>query len=617
MGATLERLAALAALFLLACAVAMGSPGRGQADHYSCHLPNRGWGFDTYEFEKYGIDYGRAVDQAAQGLAVPAPYTLSTGEVIDVSYQGVESGPRTARLPADKSRGIPPSLYKAIAWVESDYANASHSTLYGGVGPVLTSIDCGYGIGQITTGMGHLAAPPALDVRVPSARQALIGTHPVFNIAEGIRILADKWNSAPQYRPIAGAGDPAYLEDWYYAVWSYNGFAFSNHPLNPAKSPLRGAVWNCGDPNAPGYGVFNRGDYTYNEVVYGCLRYPPVEKGAAYPPPLGGNTTETPVAPNAPRFTAGDTAVVSGTGNGLNLRAQPGTQAAKLASLPDGTVVTILGGPTEADGFTWWNIQAGNLSGWSAQDFLVKVTKPDPDAPVNPEGRLWLPQVFVMPSLSVPAVAAAMSPAKYDACDDAGFAGGCPEMDFPTSIPELGIEPHRDSTPPLTGAQSMSMIGNPQLQVVGDRAVTITASKTTATSASFSVRNTGTWIAPFRVRTSVPWLVVRRPGDPVDATFDGGVAIGAETAVVIQKSPRKTVNGYEAKLQITVNPAYLPEGALSGTVLIEPLLGGGGVTTITVKVERDNSLSPTPAPTASPAPSYRSVLPGLSAEGGH
>ncbi|HQW51311.1 MAG TPA: SH3 domain-containing protein, partial [Tepidiformaceae bacterium] len=508
------------------------------------------------------------------------------------------------------------SLYKAIAWVESDYANASHSTLYGGVGPILTSIDCGYGIGQITTGMGHLAAPPALDVRVPSARQAIIGTHPVFNIAEGIRILADKWNSAPQYRPIAGAGDPAYLEDWYYAVWSYNGFAFSNHPLNPAKSPLRGNVWNCGDPNAPGYGVFNRGDYTYNEVVYGCLRYPPVAKGAAYPPPLGENTAETPVAPNAPRFTVGDTAVVSGTGNGLNLRVQPGTQAAKLASLADGTVVTILGGPTEADGFTWWNIQAGDHTGWSAQDFLVKVTKPDPDAPVNPEGRLWLPQVFVMPSLSVPAIAAAMSPAKYDACDDAGFAGGCPEMDFPTSFPELGIEPHRDSTPPLTGAQSMSMIGSPQIQVVGDRTVTITASKTAATSASFSVRNAGTWISPFRVRTSASWLVVRRPGDPVDATFDGGVAIGAETAVVIQKTPRKTANGYEARLEITVNPAYLPEGALSGTVLIEPLLGGGGVTTITVKVERDNSLSPTP--TATPkAPTYRSVLPGLSAEGGH
>jgi len=613
MGAALERGAALAALFLLACAVGLGGPDTGQADHYACHLPNRGWGFETYEFEDYGRAYGRAVELAVQGNAVPSPYTLSTGEVIDVSYQGVESGPRAARLAADKSRGIPPTLYKAIAWIESDYANASASTLYGGVGPVLTSIDCGYGIGQITTGMGHLSAPPALDVRVPSARQAIIGTHPVFNIAEGVRILADKWNGAPQYRPIAGNGDPAYLEDWYYAVWSYNGFAFSNHPLNPAKNPLRTGVWNCGDPNAPGYGIFNRGDHTYNEVVYGCLRYPPVAKGASYPPPTGGGTTTPPPTPGAPRFAIGDTAVVTGTGNGLNVRSQPGTTAEKVTTLPDGAVVTILGGPVEANGLTWWNIQAGTASGWSAQDFLVKVTKPDPEAPVNPEGRLWLPQVFVMPSLSVPAFAAAMSPAKYDACDDAGFDGGCPAMDFPTSIPELGIEPHRDSTPATNPALSVSLIGSPQLQVIGDKTVTITASKTAATSANFTVRNSGTWIAPFRVRTSASWLVVRRPGDPLDALFDGGVAIGKETQVVVQKSPRVTSQGHEVPLQITVNPAYLTGGALTGTVLIEPLIGGGGNTTITVKVEVDNSLAlPTATP---PKPSYRSVLPGLTSEG--
>ena len=136
--------------------------------------------------------------------------------------------------------------------------------------------------------MGHLQAPPALEVRVPSARQAAIGTHPLYNIAEGVRILADKWNSAPQVRPVAGQGDPAALEDWYYAIWSYNGFAFSNHPLNPVKDPLRGSVWHCGDPNAPGYGFFERSDYTYTEDVYGCLRYPPVP-GGNYPPPLPGS----------------------------------------------------------------------------------------------------------------------------------------------------------------------------------------------------------------------------------------------------------------------------------------------------------------------------------------
>lgn len=610
MGATLERIAAFAALVALACAFAVGSPESGKADHFACHLPNRGWGFDTYEFEDYGAQYGQAIELAVRGLAVPPPYTLSNGEVIDVSYQGVESGPRSARLPANKANSIPPSLYKAIAWIESDYGNASHSTPYGGVGSILTSMDCGYGIGQITSGMGHLSAPPALDVRVPSARQAIIGTHPLFNIAEGVRILADKWNSAPNLRPVAGNGEPLALEDWYYAVWSYNGFAFINHPLNPAKNPLRGTVWHCGDPNAPGHGVFNRSDYTYNEVVYGCLRYPPVAKGASYPPPLS-----QPGAPAQPasgaKFEPGDAGIVTGTGNGLNVRAEAGTGGAILGTLPDGTVVTVLDGPVEGSGFTWWNIQAGGITGWSVDQFLAKVNKPAPEAPVNPEGRLWLPQTFSMPSLAVPAVAAAMTAENYNSCSTAGFSGGCASMDFPTSIPELGIEPHFDPTPPVDPSIAAAFIGDPQLQVVGDRAVTITASSTTATSSAVTVRNIGKWIAPFRVRTSAAWLIVRHPSDPPGRVVDGGVAIGSETDVVVQKSPRIATRGRDSELQITVDTRYLPEGQLSGTVIIEPLLGGGGITTITVQVDRADTGG------GAPGPGFKSVLPGITFEGTH
>jgi hypothetical protein len=570
-------------------------------------LPNRGWGFDTYEFEDYGQQYGQAIELAVRGLAAPPAYTLGNGEVIDVTYQGVESGPRSARLPANKASSIPPSLYKAIAWIESDYGNASHSTPYGGVGSILTSIDCGYGIGQITSGMGHLAAPPALDVRVPSARQAIIGTHPMFNVAEGVRILADKWNSAPNLRPVAGKGEPLALEDWYYAVWSYNGFAFSNHPLNPAKNPLRGTVWNCGDPNAPGYGVFNRSDYTYNEVVYGCLRYPPVEKGESYPPPLSPPGEPAP-APGGPKFEPGDTGVVTGTDNCLNVRSEPAGPTI-ITCLPDGTVVTVLGGPTDADGLTWWTIQAGDVTGWSADAFLAKVTKPDPEAPVNPEGRLWLPQVVTMPSLTVPQIAAALTAENFNICSNGDFAGGCAPMDFPTTIPELQIVPHFDTTPPVDPALASAFLGNPQLQVIGDRAVSITASTTSATSSAITIRNTGTWIAPFRVRTSASWLIVRHPNDPPGRVVDGGVAIGSDTDVVVQKTPRIATRGRDSELQITVDAANLPEGQLTGTIIIEPLLGGGGVTTITVQVTRGSTGG------GAPGPGFKSVLPGITYEG--
>ena len=35
------------------------------------------------------------------------------------------------------------------------------------------------------------------------------------------------------------AGSPVLLENWYYAIWSYNGFAETNHPLNPFRDPLQ------------------------------------------------------------------------------------------------------------------------------------------------------------------------------------------------------------------------------------------------------------------------------------------------------------------------------------------------------------------------------------------
>ena len=128
-------------------------------------------------------------------------------------------------------------MLKAIAWIESTWAQADQSVPYGGVGPVLVSHDCGYGLMQVTSGMQNVSG-------VPSAEQAAIGGHYAFNIAGGARILAEKWNAAPEFRPIVGSRNPRVVEDWYYALWSYNGFSFKNHPQNPAL-PLPRASYRC------------------------------------------------------------------------------------------------------------------------------------------------------------------------------------------------------------------------------------------------------------------------------------------------------------------------------------------------------------------------------------
>jgi hypothetical protein len=66
-------------------------------------------------------------------------------------------------------------------------------------------------------------------------------------------------------------------------------------------------------------------------------------------------------------------AVVMGTSGCLNVRETPSATAAKLGCLPDGTAVTIVEGPTSADGFSWYRVEpTGSLpmSGWVVAQHL-------------------------------------------------------------------------------------------------------------------------------------------------------------------------------------------------------------------------------------------------------
>lgn len=247
--------------------------------------------FDTLELENYIQGYTTAIELAVAGKAIASTYPVGT-ELIDVRYQGLKAGPRANRLNENTNLRTPPSVYKSMIWVESTWFNGAGTVPFGGVGPVLRSFDCGYGLGQVTTGMTNSSG-------IASAKQAAIGTHYLVNLAEGVRIFADKWNSAPRFRPIAGSGNPAVIEDWYYAIWSYNGFAYSNHPMNPIRDPLRGGgqspIFHCGDGTAPSHqgGKFGYGDYTYPERVYGCMVYPPKTR-------LPGTTIDVLVYPKQP-----------------------------------------------------------------------------------------------------------------------------------------------------------------------------------------------------------------------------------------------------------------------------------------------------------------------------
>jgi hypothetical protein len=57
--------------------------------------------------------------------------------------------------------------------------------------------------------------------------------------------------------------------------------------------------------------------------------------------------------------------------DGVNLRQDHTKAAATLAALGGGTRVTIVGGPIQADGYTWWNVEVDGQRGWCAGEFLT------------------------------------------------------------------------------------------------------------------------------------------------------------------------------------------------------------------------------------------------------
>ncbi len=167
---------------------------------------------------------------------------------------------------------IPPTILKAIGWIESTWSQAAFSVPYGGIGPALISRDCGYGIMQVTSGMQNTTGEPTRE-------QLMAAAHFAYNIARGTRILADKWNLATEFRPIVGDRNPQVIEDWYYAIWGYNGFVFVNHPLNPRFPAWPRTPYSCG-PFDDGFG-HDRSQYPYQELVLGCMAHPPEPGGVA------------------------------------------------------------------------------------------------------------------------------------------------------------------------------------------------------------------------------------------------------------------------------------------------------------------------------------------------
>ncbi len=150
---------------------------------------------------------------------------------------------------------FPCEILKAIAMQESGWRQFcvpdTPSDQVGGASRTIISFDCGYGVGQVTSGM-HAGETPAFD-------RARVASDATYNLATGTQILASKWKATN----CVGDNQPSIVEDWYTSAWAYNGLAYSNNPSNPTYSSSRG-VWN------PSVG----GAAPYQEKVFGWVEHP-------------------------------------------------------------------------------------------------------------------------------------------------------------------------------------------------------------------------------------------------------------------------------------------------------------------------------------------------------
>jgi hypothetical protein len=256
------QIAARTALFgvALACAALLSHPHHAALAASDCTAtgsPQGPFSFDTWEAGDYKTRYGAAMELAANNQLFPNDP--------DFALPPLGTGDRAAGSGTTTAPYIPPVILKAIAYIESGWAQASYDPLvkYGETGLALVSADCGYGLMQVTSGMQNVSG-------IPSLAQTMIGSNYAFNVAGGAQILAQKWNEAPELHPIVGNRDPHVIENWYFVLWAYNGFAYRNHPLNPGYDPQR-PPYDC-QPNTPR-------DYPYQELIFGCIANPPLRDG--------------------------------------------------------------------------------------------------------------------------------------------------------------------------------------------------------------------------------------------------------------------------------------------------------------------------------------------------
>lgn len=208
----------------------------------SCSIPRNNTQYQAYQPSAQQVEW--AVDQAVDG-------TLTGSRPANLFGSGIAAYTPQGLFPAPGLTGggtTPPQVLLGVLTQESNLEQAEPGAIIGQTGNPLTSFnwygnwtngatgltegainfansDCGYGIGQITTGMcisGSTTSQGACTSPLSAQQQTAVAIDYQANIAASARVLEQAWNQLEAAGILANGGDPQYIENWYFAAWAYN-----------------------------------------------------------------------------------------------------------------------------------------------------------------------------------------------------------------------------------------------------------------------------------------------------------------------------------------------------------------------------------------------------------
>lgn len=238
-----------------------------------------------------------------------------------------------------RKRGIPSVILKSIARVESVFKQFNND------GSVFVSRGGSIGLMQIYNKYGWFE-----DEKLKYDID--------YNIEAGADVLLRKWDTALEKLPQIGDMNPNVLENWYFAIWAYNGWSQSNNPNTGLKKQ-----------------AYQDLVYYISEKEYGQT-ITPIDKSLLPKQGLPSKNTKY----DTPKelhygdiifYNEGDIVKLDGRMNSVLMNTPNGSVVAEITN---STELQILEGPTLNNGYFWYKVRVNDINkeGWIVGNWVSK-----------------------------------------------------------------------------------------------------------------------------------------------------------------------------------------------------------------------------------------------------